>query len=82
MLQDSTGVDSRYVSGDLVTYLSQRDLVTYLSQRADARGGEVVECAPTRSLREGILIGEGSTGTILKAIKFSESVAIKVFRGG
>ena len=71
MLQDSTGVDSRYVSGDLVTYLSQR---------ADASGGEVVECAPTRSFSEGILIGEGSNGTILKAIKFSESVAIKVFR--
>ena len=40
-----------------VTYLSQRDLVTYLSQRADARGGEVVECAPNLSFREGILIG-------------------------
>ena len=73
MLEDSTVVDSRYVSGDLVTYLSQR---------ADARGGEVVECAPNVSFRYEVLIGEGGKGIVFKAIMFNESVAIKVFNMG
>jgi serine/threonine protein kinase len=60
-------VDSKYVSGDLVTYLSQR---------AAARGGEVVECAPNLPLVDWI-----GTST-WKAIIFNESVAIKVFKTG
>jgi serine/threonine protein kinase len=69
----STVVDSRYVSGDLVTYLSQR---------VDAKGGEVVECALKFSSRERIVIGEGESGNVCKEIMFNESVAIKVFNEG
>ena len=62
LLEVSSVMDSRYVSGDLVTYLSQR---------VDARCGEVVECAPNPLLMESIY------NRIWKAIMFNESVAIK-----
>jgi tRNA A-37 threonylcarbamoyl transferase component Bud32 len=68
LLEVSTVVDSRYVSGDLVTYLSQR---------VDARGGEVVECAPNPLVMEPI--GIGAFAKVFKAIMLNESVAIKVF---
>ena len=66
LLEVSTMVDSRYVSGDLVTYLSQR---------ADARCGEVVECALNPLLMENISYRRN----VFKAVMFNESVAIKVF---
>jgi hypothetical protein len=69
LLEVSTVVDSRYGSGDLVTYLSQR---------ADARGGEVVECLPYLSSRQRIIIAKGSSAYVFKEIMFNESVAIKV----
>jgi tRNA A-37 threonylcarbamoyl transferase component Bud32 len=67
LLEVSTVFFSRYVNGDLVTYLSQR---------VDARGGEVVECAPNPLLMD--TIGEGFSAMVYKAIMFNESVAIKV----
>lgn len=70
LLEVSTVVDSKYISGELVTYLSQR---------ADARCGEVVEWPPNIWSMEIIMIGRGSFGHVLKAIMFNESVAIKVF---
>jgi hypothetical protein len=73
LLEVSTVVDSTYVSGDLVTYLSQR---------ADARYGEIVECAPNFSSRERIIIGEGGSAIVFKEIMFNENVAIKVFNSG
>ena len=71
MLQDSTLVDSRYVSGDLVTYLLQR---------ADAK--DWVECLPNLLSRERIVINEGRSGSVFKEIMFNESVAIKVSHRG
>ena len=68
LLEVSTVVDSSYVSGDLVTYLSQR---------ADARCGEVVECPPNFSSRESIIIVEGDSAKVFKEIMFNESVGIK-----
>ena len=73
MLEVSTVVDSRYISGDLVTYLLQR---------VYARGGEAVECAPNFLSLKTIVIGEGESGNVCKEIMFNESVAIKVFKRG
>jgi hypothetical protein len=64
LLEVSTVVDSRYVSGDLVTYLSQR---------ADARCGEVVDCTPN------LLLTNRIGRCTYKGIMFNESLAMKVF---
>ena len=50
-----------------------RDLVTYLSQRADAKGVQVVECAPN------LLSGEIHQGRYSMAIMFDEIVVIKEY---
>ena len=71
MLQEvSTVVDSRYVSGDLVTYLSQR---------IDARCGEVVECGRNFLVRDPMILGGGALSKIYKVFIFNEIVAIKVY---
>ena len=62
LLEVSAVVDSKYVSGDLVTYLSRR---------FDARCGEVVRCAPNLPVMDNIGM------RTWKAIMFNESVAIK-----